>query len=117
MGPGTHILERIGKGIKPTSYADALALRHDLHYIFGMSPVQADLVAISDASKKLSLDSLAMILGLSTRSLIDTIGHLGGAELLHFNKRSDNLSLSNDDLKKLIIPRANNLMKPFGIQY
>ena len=32
MGPGTKIVDRLNKNIKPKSYADKVSLKHDIDY-------------------------------------------------------------------------------------
>lgn len=48
MGPGTHVAERLRKGITPNSHGDAVALVHDIEY-YGIDERLADANAVHNA--------------------------------------------------------------------
>jgi hypothetical protein len=52
MGPGTHVINNVYNHKYPTSHTDALALQHDLNYLYsaGGDLDVADRVAIAQAS-------------------------------------------------------------------
>lgn len=118
MGPGTHIIANIANGVKPTSYVDALALKHDLDYLFDKEPIQSDLKAIAGASIAPGLQSMAMIAGLALRSGADAVGHLvDGNGWVHINGRTDTLTIDDVTLRQEIAPLANRLLNPYNIDF
>jgi len=117
MGPGTHIIANIANDVKPTSYVDALALKHDLDYLFDKEPIQSDLKAIAGASIAPGLQSMAMIAGLALRSGVDAIGHLVDDGWLHINGRTDTLTVDDATLRQEITPLANHLLNPFNLNF
>lgn len=99
MGPGTHVVDRVLRRVKPTSHNDTLALRHDLDYLDrNKEPIISDLRAImkSDAS----LQGAAMKIGLGLRSAFDFLEHLHplGTRFSHINGRTDKLPISDSTL-------------------
>lgn len=77
MGPGTHIVNKINKRVLPTSYNDALALKHDLQYLAANNKSQlnvSDDLAITAADY--SVQGITMKLGLTLRKVL-SINKLG----------------------------------------
>jgi hypothetical protein len=69
MGPGTHVRDRISRGVLPTTYTDAAALFHDLRYLHAQSESElhpADDIAIREAPV-FSLQGQVMKVGLGLR--------------------------------------------------
>jgi len=89
MGPGTHIVERLIRGIKPTDPVDAIAMWHDLDYLTDEEPIFSDLRAILRTYSvpfEYSGKALAMRLGLTFRSFLDLAEHaLGISSVTHLN--------------------------------
>jgi len=83
MGPGTHIVDKIVRGVMPQSKHDCLALLHDLRYLSAKTKEQltlADDNAIRNADY-LSLQGLSMKLGLNLRSILN-LDMIGDAPIL-----------------------------------
>lgn len=68
-------MHNINKQIRPKSLTDAIALQHDLDYLkaAGQNTFDADYKAIKSAMGAPSLESLAMIAGLGTKIIVDSI--------------------------------------------
>ncbi len=49
MGPGTHVSERVHKGVLPTWQSDAASLVHDIEYLKYQDQSIADSTAVSNA--------------------------------------------------------------------
>jgi len=113
MGPGTHIVNNILSGVKPTSYNDALALRHDLDYLTSGEKFGSDFRAIRDSDY--SVQGLAMKAGLILRSVGDLATHaIPNVPNLHLNNNEDNsvpLYLV-EHLRKMAQP----LLSPYGLK-
>jgi len=78
MGPGTHVVSRLIRGITPTDPVDALAMQHDLDYLTDEEPIFSDLRAILRSyttPPKFFLKALAMRFGLGLRTLVDALLH------------------------------------------
>ncbi len=73
MGPGTRVLTRLRAGIKPTSYVDALALRHDIEYMSDGEKFLSDIRAALSADN--SIQGVVMRVGLLSRVAIDLLTH------------------------------------------
>jgi len=84
LGPGTHVVNNVLSGVKPTSYVDALALRHDIEYLTTGEKFYSDLRAAYNAD--MSAQGLAMKVGLISRVGIDVLTHLiPGIPKFHLN--------------------------------
>jgi len=72
-------VSKINHGIKPKSRTDAIALQHDLDYLkyAGQNTFDADIKAIKTAMGTPSLESLAMIAGLGSKIIVDSIYDTG----------------------------------------
>lgn len=111
MGPGTHAVERILTGVKPTSEVDAIAQLHDIDFLTGDEPIWSDIKAMSrtfGTSNPNSLQATAMRLGLGARSIFDLIEHVfTGSRLSHINVRTDNIPLSDEALRQLLLTKVS----------
>lgn len=102
MGPGTHVIDNIFKRIKPTSQPDAVALQHDVDYLFDKEPIISDLRAIVRSDN--SLQGMTMKIGLGARSIADYLIHTNPVlnyfdiNPTHINGRSDTMSLTDQEL-------------------
>lgn len=72
MGPGTHIIDNVMKGVQPRSNIDAFSLVHDINYLIATADseklAQADRLAISRAYyEPLSAQRSIFIAGLELR--------------------------------------------------
>jgi len=108
MGPGTHVVKRVLGKVKPSSYTDQIALRHDLDYLDNnKEPIVSDIKAIIKTDN--SLQSLAMRVGLTTRSIFDILEHLApfGTRYSHINGRTDKLDLTD----KQLFEHLNSIVK------
>jgi len=113
LGPGTHVINRIMSGVEPTSYDDALALRHDIEYLADGEKHHSDYRAYSSASWS-SLEGLALKFGLLGRSVIDKIAHFVGKEF-HFNGRTDTSPISTKLLQAALLHVATPWLKTWGV--
>jgi hypothetical protein len=94
MGPGTHVIDRILKGVAPTSYTDAVALQHDIDYLTDKDPIISDLKAIWLADN--TMQGVVMKTGLVARSVVDLLTRpIGGWKI---NGRTDTLPMQSDEL-------------------
>lgn len=110
MGPGTRVIANILEGVEPTSYNDALALRHDIEYLKGGEKFRSDLKAIigSDSSPQ----GLAMKLGLMSRIGFDLVTHvLPFVNNLHLNK---DVGL-NDNQYQELKSKARPMLEKYNI--
>jgi len=78
LGPGTNVEKRIRRGDQPTSYIDKIARQHDVDFLISNGSMVGGLMdnirAISKAYlNPLSLQSMAMRLGLSAENLLRII--------------------------------------------
>jgi len=101
-------------GVKPTSYDDALALRHDIEYLSDGEKHISDFRAYSQASWN-SLEGLALKFGLAGRSMIDRIAHLVGTQF-HFNGRTDTYSVHTKLLQSALLHVATPWLMEWGIK-
>jgi len=76
MGPGTHVIERLEKGIIPLNRTDAAAMIHDIEYLSpDITEKQADKTALMNSggfdikSPLNTLDSTLMSLGFKVKDL------------------------------------------------
>lgn len=69
MGPGTHVAERLRKGILPVSHGDAVALVHDIEY-YGIEERLADANAVHNAQ---GITKAAMYLAFGLKNLFGGI--------------------------------------------
>lgn len=97
MGPGTHILTKIRDGVQPVNQIDEIALHHDLDYLRANDNywqlITADVKAMKQAD--LSLPGIAMVLGLSLRSVLSTL------TFNQFNFSGNSPKLTTEELKFL----------------
>ncbi len=107
MGPGTHVLSRLLRGVKPTSYNDALALKHDIEYLQDGEMFESDLRAAFNSTG--GLQGALMKIGLLSRSAIDAFLHLFGSKF-HLNKRPKGLSTD-------VYNKAKELAKPMLAEF
>lgn len=102
MGPGTHVVERIKAGLRPTSKVDAIALRHDIDYLTNEEPIISDMRAILatfNNSEVLSYQATVMRLGLGLRSAADLLMHMIPVKNpTHINGRTDRMPITNEEL-------------------
>lgn len=113
MGPGTHLITRLLRGDYPTSYNDALALRHDIEYLADGEKTNSDWAAVVNADY--SIQGLAMKLGLSTRILVDKFLHIFGTQF-HPNGRTDKLNhIATPLLQQRLLRLAEPMLNRYGI--
>jgi hypothetical protein len=112
MGPGTHVIERILKQVKPANYVDALALKHDIAYLQSGEQFLSDLEAAWRADY--TIEGNLMRFGLLSRTLIDAVTHvLPVLPNFHLNLKQSLPDNVIADLKQ----RANPMLKPYGLEY
>lgn len=103
MGPGTRVLTRLLQNSRPTSYVDALALRHDIEYLSSGEKWKSDLRAALQAPT--SLQGVVMRLGLLSRVAIDAVTHmLPGIPKFHLN--------SSQGLPEPVLAEVKRIAKP-----
>lgn len=110
MGPGTHAVKRIMNDVKPNGPVDSIAQLHDVDFLTDDEPIYSDLKAIARANQvtdyRYQLQASAMKLGLGTRSMVDALLHLTPfPNITHINVRTDNMDMSNEDLRALLLDR------------
>lgn len=71
MGPGTHIIDRINKGILPLNQDDAASLVHDIEYLKYDDQAIPDETAVSNAGYL----SIPMDLAFKVKRLFGNIGN------------------------------------------
>lgn len=105
MGPGTHIISNINKGVQPTTYTDAIALTHDINYLIATAnPKQlalADDLAISKA--KYNASGILMKVGLTLRKwtgIKDNEGRQQATELSHIGKSLKDVVLNDPKFER-----------------
>jgi len=104
MGPGTHVVDRVFQGVRPTSQPDSVALQHDIDYLTKEEPIISDLRAIVRSNN--SFQGQIMKAGLMSRSIADAFFHMNPiANLLHINpthinNRTDSLKYTDSELNK-----------------
>jgi hypothetical protein len=110
MGPFTHIVTNVLNSIEPTSYNDALALRHDVEYLRSGERFYSDWKAIKESDW--TPQGIMMKLGLAGRITGDIITHL-----LPFSPK---LHLNGSELTEkqieLIQDKASKLLMKWGIK-
>lgn len=109
LGPGTHIITKILKQIKPTSYVDALALRHDIEYLQDGEALFSDIRAAKQADT--SIQGVLMKIGLVSRTAIDLFLHVFGKEF-HLNRRPPKLTQQQ---YQFIKDRARPMLEEYGV--
>lgn len=75
-GPGTHIIQKILNHVPPVSHTDAIARQHDIDYLISAGNSNQALIDDSNAISRIndvSLESVAMFLGLTARGVINTV--------------------------------------------
>jgi hypothetical protein len=103
--------------VKPTSLADAAALKHDVAYLFSEDPINSDIRAIIDAGP-ITLHSTLMRLGLGARTVIDVVSRLFiKRRALDLTGRTDTLGYSDRTLYKILQPNIDALLKPYNLEY
>lgn len=102
MGPGTHVIQRIIDGMKPTSYTDSIAQQHDIDFLTQKEPILSDLTAIMKTDN--SFQSFIMRLGLGARSVADYLIHVNPyvPNITHINKRTDTMDLTDEELVQFL---------------
>lgn len=112
MGPGTHVITKVLNGVEPTSYTDALALRHDLQYLTSGEKFKEDWQAI--AASDWSTQGIAMKVGLTGRIVFDAVSHL-----LPFDKKFhlNNSKNIDDELLKEVVQKAQPMLAKWNIKY
>jgi hypothetical protein len=115
MGPGTHVIENLLNGVQPTTYNDALALRHDIEYLADGEKFTSDLKAISQSDW--SLQGIAMKLGLTARSSLDLLTHVNPLlPNFHPNGRTDKLTgVETKKLQQMLMKLAQPTLDRYGI--
>lgn len=72
MGPGTHVSERVRKGVNPTNFVDMMAMVHDINYLLANGDrdllFKADAIAVTRALGHEG--STLMTLGLTARTVL-----------------------------------------------
>jgi hypothetical protein len=101
------------KGVKPTSYTDALAMKHDIEYLSLGEKHESDYQAYSSASL-FNPQGFLMNLGLRSRSYIDRFAHLFGSSF-HMNGRTDQLKISTNELQQLLLNKVKPELAKYGI--
>jgi len=71
MGPGTHISDKMHRGVQPLNKADFLAMLHDIEYMQNKSAIQSDIRAIKNANY--DIPGIIMKAGLGSRILLSSI--------------------------------------------
>ncbi len=108
-GPGTRITTNILNGVEPKTEIDKIARQHDIDYINNQSffgGLKADAKAIEQAIKtKTTLESLAMLFGLTTRMIVNTMTL---DNMFSFNKDNYNLDPKQRDI---LVEFLNNQIK------
>lgn len=93
LGPGTRVTTNIVNDVQPTSYIDGLARQHDIDYMLSSGSytgaVAADIKAILGSYAEISLQSIALRLGLSARLLANTLTF---GQLANYNLNLPNMS-------------------------
>jgi len=95
MGPGTDIVGRLERGVRPTTHIDEVAMYHDIDYTTDKEPIVSDLMAILQTYRIHNISEFiqaaAMRVGLTARSLLDAMMHLLPIENpTHINKVINN---------------------------
>lgn len=109
MGPGTHIVHKIINKIKPTSYNDALALKHDISYLSGGEKYNDDYSAISNSDS--TFQGYVMKAGLYARIYIDKLAHLFGTKY-HLNDESGKY---RPEFIEYLKEKSEGLLRPYGL--
>lgn len=108
-GPGTKITTNILNGVEPKTEIDKIARQHDIDYINNQSffgGLKADAKAIAQAIQtKITPESLAMLLGLTTRMIVNTMTL---DNMFSFNK--DNYNLDQEQ-RETLVKFLNNQIK------
>ncbi len=100
LGPGTNIEYNIRNKIRPKTYNDFVALKHDIDYLRAghLNATMADLKAMWRS--KSGLDGVAMRTGLGARTILDNLLYLipfsSIHEITHFNAKTDNEELRQE---------------------
>jgi len=104
MGPGTHISDRINRGVLPSGVTDTIAMVHDINYLLAdgdwRKELEADRIAIAKASY-FDVGGILMKLGLSTKDLV-------GLQLSTQGSRAEGLLLKEHVLNN---PLYQNVMQ------
>jgi hypothetical protein len=112
MGPGTHIVTKVEKAVQPKTYADAIALTHDINYLLATADpyllAEADDIAINKA--RYDIQGIFLKIGLTMRK-ITHLKEMDGAENPQLY-RSQGLELRT---KVLTSPDYANMRKKYGI--
>lgn len=100
------------KGVKPTSYVDALALQHDIAYLSSGEQFASDFEAAYRADN--SVQGILMRIGLLSRSAIDAITHvIPFLPNFHLNNSEEVSKEVIHELKH----RANSLTEQYDLLY
>lgn len=115
MGPGTHVITKILNGVLPKSETDLIAMYHDIDYLTNEEPIFSDMRAIGKT--EFNLQGIAMRAGLGMRSVADAFLHLTPFKnIAHLNGRTDNVSVSTEELVDVLRQKADLLAEQFRSQ-
>jgi len=100
--------------VAPTSYVDALALKHDIEYLSDGEKFASDLSAVYNSDW--SVQGIAMKIGLLSRVGLDAITHLiPFAPKFHLNGRTDKLNVKTIDLQRKLARLAKPHLARYGV--
>lgn len=101
------------EGVQPSTYQDALALRHDIEYLADGEKYFSDFRAISRAGVT-TIPGIVLTVGLLARSAVDAFLHLFGKSL-HFNGRTDTYNIPTKKLQAILLARAKPMLEAWNI--